>query len=102
MEAVRKVHTWLGADFSEKKIQLSCKPIILGVEYDLMNNKLEVTEERRAELTAELRKRLSTKKISPGQAAKLKGKLMFAASQLWGKVGRAYLRPLSERQYTPR
>ena len=25
---------------------------------------------------------------------------MFAASQLWGKVGRAFLGPLSERQYT--
>ena len=100
MEAVRKVHTWLGADFSEKKIQLSSKPTILGVEYDLMNNKLEVTEERRAELTAELQRHLSTRKISPGQAAKLKGKLLFAASQLWGKVGRAYLRPLSERQYS--
>lgn len=24
---------------------------------------------------------------------------MFGASQLWGKVGRAFLRPISERQY---
>ena len=25
---------------------------------------------------------------------------MFGASQLWGKVGRAFFRPLSERQYS--
>ena len=37
--------------------------------------------------------------LEPGHAGKLKGKLMFAASQLWGQVGRAFLRPLSERQY---
>ena len=33
-------------------------------------------------------------------AGKLKGKLMFGASQLWGKVGRVFFRPLSERQYS--
>ncbi|CAL1134601.1 unnamed protein product [Cladocopium goreaui] len=38
--------------------------------------------------------------LSPGQAGKLRGKLMFGASQLWGKIGRAFLRALSERQYT--
>ena len=43
---------------------------------------------------------LSSGRLLPGAAAKLKGKLMFAASQLWGKVGRAFLRPLSERQYS--
>ena len=35
-----------------------------------------------------------------GHAGKLKGKLMFAASQLWGKVGRAFLLAISERQYS--
>ena len=25
---------------------------------------------------------------------------MYAATQLWGKIGQAYLRPLSERQYS--
>ena len=37
--------------------------------------------------------------LEPGHAGKLKGKLMFGASQLWGKVGRAFLRSISERQY---
>lgn len=41
---------------------------------------------------------LSTGLLNPGPAGKLKGKLMFRASQLWGKVGRAFLRPISKRQ----
>ena len=37
--------------------------------------------------------------VDPGSAGKLKGKLMFGVSQLWGKLGRAFLRSISERQY---
>ena len=37
--------------------------------------------------------------LVPGQSGKLKGKLMFGASQLWGKVGHAFLRAISHRQY---
>ena len=36
---------------------------------------------------------MSTGLLDPGSAGKLKGKLMFGASQLWGKVGRAFLGP---------
>ena len=57
-----------------------------------------MTEDRREELKAELRHHLSQRSLTSGQAAKLKGKLLYAATQLWGKIGRAYLRPLSERQ----
>jgi hypothetical protein len=39
--------------------------------------------------------------MSPDQAAKLKGKLMFADPQFWGKPGRAFMRALGERQYSP-
>ena len=99
-EIVREVHTWLGADFAEGKQQLEKTPVILGVECNLEENILEVTAARRKELREEIQGYLKDKWITPGQAAKIKGKLMFAASQLWGKVGRAFLRPLSERQYT--
>jgi hypothetical protein len=42
--------------------------------------------------------------LSPGHAAKLKGRLFFLTCSLFGRVGRAFMRPLSERQYefTPR
>jgi hypothetical protein len=73
--------------------------VILGVEYDLINLHLEITEQRREELRSEIDEILRCKKLTPGHAAKLKGKLMFAATQLWGKLGRAYMLALSERQY---
>ena len=37
--------------------------------------------------------------LEPGRAGKLNDKLMFGASQLWGKVGRAFLLAISERQH---
>ena len=42
---------------------------------------------------------LRCKALAPGHAGNLKGKLTFAASQLWGKVGHALLLALSNRQY---
>ena len=83
-----------------KKVQLKSRPAILGIEYDLLRQVLEITEGRKDELQKEIEQILKVKRLSPGQAAKLKGKLMFAASQLWEKLGRAYLLALSERQYT--
>ena len=34
---------------------------------------------------------LGEEELSPGQAGKLRGKLMLGASQFWRKVGRAFL-----------
>ena len=63
---------------------------------------LEINEDRRRDLLEEIDSILSSGLLDPGSAGKLKGKLMFGASQLWGKVGRAFLpdlRAISERQY---
>ena len=90
MLAAETIHFLLGALFDEKKLQLSLSPVILGVTFNLEQLALEIKEQRWQEL-------LETP--GPGLAGKLKGKLMFGASQLWGKVGRAFFRPLSERQY---
>ena len=95
----QSVHTWLGAKYDQKKLQLSKSPAILGVTYNLEQMQLEIKPERKAELIEELDQVLQTKLLDPGAAGKLKGKLMFGASQLWGKVGRAFLRAISERQY---
>eukprot|EP00435_Cladocopium_sp_Y103_P044913 s60_g12.t1 len=93
------VHTWLGARFDQKKLQLSSCPTILGVTYNLDLMQLEIKKERREDLLDEIDSVLKSKLLDPGSAGKLKGKLMFGASQLWGKVGRAFLRAISERQY---
>ena len=89
------IHLWLGA----KKLQLCRDPTILGVTYDLEKFVLLIKAERKAELIDEIDSILSSGLLDPGSAGKLKGKLMFGASQLWGKVGRAFLRVISERQY---
>ena len=95
----QSVHTWLGARFDQKKLQLSRSPAILGVTYNLEQMQLEIKPERKVELFSELEHILETGLLDRGAAGKLKGKLMFGASQLWGKVGRAFLRVISERQY---
>ena len=60
---------------------------------------LEIKADRKEELSSEIDAILASGLLDPGSAGKLKGKLMFGASQLWGKVGRAFLRVISERQY---
>ena len=95
----QSVHWWLGARFDAKKLQLSRDPTILGVTYNLELMVLEIKESRREDLLEEIDGFLNSGLLDPGSAGKLKGKLMFGASQLWGKVGRAFLRPISERQY---
>ena len=98
-EVAELVHWWLGARFDQKKLQLSAEPTILGVTYNLKLMQLEIKEERRRDLLEEIDAILQSELLDPGSAGKLKGKLMFGASQLWGKIGRAFLRPISERQY---
>ena len=96
----QKVHWWLGAQFENRKLQLSSDPTILGVTYDLVGLRLLIKQKRKEEILDEIDGIMCSGVLPPGQAGKLRGKLMFGASQLWGKVGRAFLRSLSERQYS--
>ena len=93
------VHWWLGALYDQKKLQLSTAPTILGVTFNLEEMVLEIKEDRKRDLIEEIDSVLKANLLDPGTAGKLKGKLMFGASQLWGKLGRAFLRVISERQY---
>ncbi len=45
---------------------------------------------------------LTKQALPPGDAGKLQGKLQFAESPFFGKVGRALLRALSDRQHDDR
>ena len=60
---------------------------------------LLIKAKRKTEIVAEIDGILVSKILEPGRAGKLKGKLGFASSQLWGKVGRAFFLAISERQY---
>ena len=98
-KVAEEVHFLLGPQFDEKKLQPSSSPVILGVTYNLDSMVLEIKKERMEELVDTIDSVLQAGTLDPGSAGKLKGKLMFGASQLWGKVGRAFFRHLSERQY---
>jgi hypothetical protein len=101
LTAAVAVHLWLGCDFEVSKIQMGNLVKILGVEYDLRDKGLlKIAQERKDDLVSEINKIIQDDKLTPGHAGKLKGKLFFAASQLWGKIGRAFMLALSERQYS--
>ena len=93
-EVARAVHTMLGAQFDLKKLQQGQALEILGVAYDLWGMLLQIKDKRKRELVYEIESILTDDHLDPGHAGKLKGKLMFAASQLWGKTGRACLSDL--------
>lgn len=53
--------------------------------YNLEEGALELKDSRRSELIEEIEGVLRSEILEPGHAGKLKGKLMFGASQLWGR-----------------
>ena len=55
---------------------------------------------RRGDLVEEVQRVLAADALTPGQAAKLRGRLGFAQSLMFGKYGRALLQPLTNRQYS--
>ncbi|OLP84362.1 hypothetical protein AK812_SmicGene34786 [Symbiodinium microadriaticum] len=71
-----KVHWWLGARFDQQKLQLCSDPTILGVTYDLEQYLLKIKKSRKKELSDEISMILEHEELSPGQAGKLRGKLM--------------------------
>ena len=100
LRSLKKFIFGLGAQFDPKKLQQCRDPTILGVTYDLNDMLLKIKPSRKLELEEEISSILECQVFPPGQAGKLRGKLMFGASQLWGKIGRAFLCSLSERQYS--
>ena len=98
MKCAQPVHQWLGAMYDQKKLRPGPLVDILGITYDFGVFILWIKEGRKELLLEEINSFLVSGLLVPGHAGKLNGKLMFAASQLWGKVGRAFLLAISERQ----
>jgi hypothetical protein len=97
---VQFVHRAVGVLFSKDKLQCGSRVDILGVHYNLDDMSLAVKESRKVELLEQIRDILKTDQLHPSTAAKLKGKLQFASSQFWGRVGGHFMLALSERQYS--
>ena len=92
-------HELLGIVFNFEKIHLEKSPVVLGIKYDLDRSVLAVTNDRRAGLIREILDIFVRSRLGSGLAGKIRGKLGFAASVFWGKIGRAFFRSLTERQY---
>jgi len=76
----------------------------LGAEVDLRPLPgdcafIKVTSGRAKALRSELKAIRGLALLTPGRAATMVGKLGFAATQLYGRIGRAKLKPFSRRQY---
>ena len=63
---------------------------------------LKVAEDRAKHLAKMLEDILHKDALSPGLAGKLWGRLAFSTTQMFGKFGRAKLRPFSRRQHEVR
>ena len=87
LKCAEMVHSWLGAKFEQKEIQLSTTPNVPGVTYNFEKIVLESKADRSNQLTEEIHSILKTGSLEPGPAGKLKGKLMFGGSQLCNKIG---------------
>ena len=76
--------------------------LLLGAQISIDRAGLtaSVPEDRRNALIAELEKVLKAGTLTPGLAAKIRGKLGFAQSLMYGRYGRVQLQPLTSRQFS--
>ena len=104
-------HSWrLFADLCGWNIPDSKSPLpaqvfmALGAELrlaplPLSDASVRITAERAKALRNELMSILKASRLMPGHAARIGGKLGFAVTQLFGRIGKAKLRPFLRRQY---
>ena len=103
---LRRVHELLGwrLDVAKHARAAFANPF-LGVITDFAVAHLSghavmlIKPERREKLTAALRQIVATKKLTPAQAASMRGKLYFTCCSVYGRVGRAALRAFTNHQY---
>ena len=93
----------LGFELSAAKAQGPAAAIhLLGANVSFEDHHVcaKLPDRKRVDLTNDIRQVLSYNQLNPGQASKLRGRLGFSQSLLFGKVGRAMLQPLTQRQYS--
>ena len=72
---------------------------ILGVTFDLSKGRPLILEDRKTRILMEIDQILFSGVLSPGQAGKLRGKLLFISGLFSGRHDRCHLRPLADRQF---
>ena len=96
-EGAQKVHTWLGARFDPKKLQLWCDPTILSVTYDRNGMLLKNKPSRKVELEEEIGSILECQVFPRGTRGSSAASSCLERHSSGGKIWRAFLRSFSER-----
>lgn len=92
---------WKVSQDAKKNSDFSARFSALGVAFDLSEThrgilKVGNTDQRRNELDAALQGILDADSLSPGDAERLRGRLVFAESQVFGRGSKLALRAISE------
>ena len=100
----RLVRAVLGADsLAANKMEFGHPLQVLGLHFEADKDgvSVRVTDEKAQKWLHDVENALKTKQLGSGQAAKLAGRLSFAAQHTFRKLGRAMLRPLFQQEHAP-
>lgn len=102
-----KVLGWKYAEEGEKSGEFSTSFNALGIEIDMSNfscgfAEFKNTEKRVVELVDYIDKALTTGTLDLLSSQKLRGRMQFADSQLFGRIGRLCLRAITDHAYSGR
>ena len=99
--AFQEVMSLLGWALDTKKRQPSSSCVqSLGCQLSVHSNGVSwaLDSEKRETWLGDIRRHLASGVMQPGEAAKLYGRLAFGGQRVFGRVGRAALRPLARQQ----
>ena len=102
-DAFHTVCQMLGLSLEPAKGQPPARKLhLLGADIALTAEGIHASfpDRKRHDLLNDLKQVLKYNQLNPAQAAKLRGRLGFAQSFVFGKLGRALLHPLTARQYS--
>ena len=80
---------------TNNKVAYGAELDILGVHFNFATGKLAVKDSRQKTLELEIRTALDEDRLTPGQAAKLRGKLVFVSGHYKGRQ----IKPIADRQH---
>jgi hypothetical protein len=98
------VRAVLGADaLSADKMEYGNPLQVLGLHFQGSNKGVcvRVTDDKAQKWLEDVDKALATGRLTPGDAAKLAGRLSFAAQHTFRRLGRAMLRALFQQEHAP-
>ena len=100
---IEELRALLGMEIAlDKEVAPTFSAILLGAQVTLSRvfAHASIPRPKASKIIDEINDILKANTLSPAQAAKLRGKLGFAQSLLFGRFGRALLKPIAERQYS--